>query len=146
MKVYVVTQGEYSDYHIEQIFTDRDKAELFCTTLNVDYYAPPEIEEYETDEVKIEGEFYRYVVGYGTKEIKYDGTWKYRLYNYEIVRYKNPIKEEFEETLIDGRYRYKFTVAVNKYITLNQAKKIAEDRWNKFGATETLANGGEIDD
>ena len=34
MKVYVVTCGEYSDYHIVAVFTDREKAEEFIKVRN----------------------------------------------------------------------------------------------------------------
>ena len=30
MTVYIVTDGEYSNYHIEEIFLDKDKAEYYC--------------------------------------------------------------------------------------------------------------------
>lgn len=39
--IYVVTSGEYSDYRIEGVFTDKDKAEAFADR-NPEY----EIEEY----------------------------------------------------------------------------------------------------
>ena len=34
MKVYVVTAGLYSDYHIAKVFTDKDKAEELCRCVN----------------------------------------------------------------------------------------------------------------
>ena len=51
MKVYVVTDGEYSDFHIEAIFTDEKKAKLYAAT----HYCN-DIEEWETDEPQIEGD------------------------------------------------------------------------------------------
>ena len=39
--LYVVTAGEYSDYHIEAIFKNREKAECYCTC-----HEECEIEEY----------------------------------------------------------------------------------------------------
>lgn len=34
MKVYVITSGEYSDYGIEAVCLDKDKAEQICATIN----------------------------------------------------------------------------------------------------------------
>lgn len=48
MTIYVATSGEYSEYHIVGVFTDKNQAELFCATH--EYY----LEEYEADQVKIE--------------------------------------------------------------------------------------------
>ena len=44
MKVYVVTAGEYSDYHIERVFLDKDKAHRYS---NVRYGM--NVEEHDTD-------------------------------------------------------------------------------------------------
>lgn len=44
MKVYIVTAGIYSDYHIERVFTDYDKAKEF-SKWNEMY-----LEEYDTDD------------------------------------------------------------------------------------------------
>ena len=51
-KVYIVTSGEYSDYHIDAVFTTREKAEQFCAVHNTcerysNFY---NIEEYDVDE------------------------------------------------------------------------------------------------
>jgi hypothetical protein len=54
MKVYVVTEGEYSAYHIEQIFSTRKNAELYVQTRPKDDYDHYYIEEYELDQVKFE--------------------------------------------------------------------------------------------
>jgi len=48
MNVYVVTAGDYSDYHIVQIFTDRTKAHLF-SLLDSDM----RVEEYVTDDKEL---------------------------------------------------------------------------------------------
>lgn len=36
MEIYVVTSGEYSDYHIDAVFTDISKAEMYCAVHNGD--------------------------------------------------------------------------------------------------------------
>lgn len=49
MIVLVVTEGSYSDYHIEAVFTDRDQANLYLKL-----HPGCEIEEWDTEEVKID--------------------------------------------------------------------------------------------
>lgn len=55
MKVYVVTSGEYSDYTIEKIFLDKEKAKEFAKWVP---YAN-DIEEYETADDVCYGKCYR---------------------------------------------------------------------------------------
>ena len=51
MKVYIVTSGCYSDYHIEAVFLSHKKAMLYCAV----HHAPHiDIEEYDTDDENIE--------------------------------------------------------------------------------------------
>lgn len=47
MKVYVVTEGDYSDYHIVGVTTDRETAEAYCKISKGDWYEP-KVEEYDT--------------------------------------------------------------------------------------------------
>jgi hypothetical protein len=51
MKVYVVTAGSYSDYHIERVFLDKEKAERYVE-LSQNSCDEPYIEEFETDDDK----------------------------------------------------------------------------------------------
>ena len=53
MKVYIVTSGSYSDYHIDEVFTDREQAYLYCAARNTAESGYYEVEEYG------EGEFAR---------------------------------------------------------------------------------------
>lgn len=55
MKVYVITSGEYSSYHINGVSLDKHKAEEICATLNDNMFLNnySEIEEYDTDEIKV---------------------------------------------------------------------------------------------
>lgn len=58
MKIYVVTSGIYSSYHIEAIFSTRKEAELYVAaheaTSDDDYYSMDSyIEEYEMDNNKV---------------------------------------------------------------------------------------------
>lgn len=45
-KIYIVTEGEYSDYHICAVFSTREKAEEYVQSHGTDYG----IEEYDLDE------------------------------------------------------------------------------------------------
>ena len=62
MKVYVITSGEYSDYGIEAVCLDKDKAEQICATINDGliraklYGDTASIEEYDTDEYEIDSD------------------------------------------------------------------------------------------
>lgn len=50
-KIYIVTRGTYSDYHIEALFTDYEQAELYCAVHNEDdVYDYCDIEEWALDE------------------------------------------------------------------------------------------------
>lgn len=51
MKIYIVTSGCYSDYHIDAVFLEKEQAEYYCAS-----YASDEanIEEYDTDDHAVE--------------------------------------------------------------------------------------------
>lgn len=53
MKVYIVTSGEYSGYGIRRVFTDKERAELYCA-MHDDGCYPYYAEEWETDDVEID--------------------------------------------------------------------------------------------
>lgn len=53
MKVYVVTAGEYSDYHIVKIFSSYKKAHDYCCVSNNESLNA-NIEEYELDNVSVD--------------------------------------------------------------------------------------------
>lgn len=60
MKIYIVTAGEYSDYRIEKVFTDKDKAEEFAKWC----YDSNGVDEWETEnELDVE-KYYRICVQY----------------------------------------------------------------------------------
>ena len=56
MKVYIVTAGEYSDYRIEGVFLDQEKARIYSITHQFEY---PGVEEYEViDDVPMKDQDY----------------------------------------------------------------------------------------
>lgn len=56
MKVFIITQGEYSDYGIRAVSLDKDDAERKCATLNRNIRCGEycEIEEYDTGDIVVE--------------------------------------------------------------------------------------------
>lgn len=58
MKIYVVTSGCYSDYHIEKVFTDKTKATEYAEWLE----DSNDIEEYETEDELQVNKFYNVVI------------------------------------------------------------------------------------
>lgn len=49
MRVYIVTAGCYSDYHIEAVFTEKENAVLYCAVRGLH---EDDIEEWEANEYK----------------------------------------------------------------------------------------------
>ena len=58
MKIYVVTQGEYSDYHIITATTDKDIAEQVAKKFNGDRWNETYIEEYDNAEIMLKPLFF----------------------------------------------------------------------------------------
>lgn len=57
-KIYIVTEGEYSDYHICAVFSTREKAEEYVQSKGTDY----KIEEHDLDEeIKREVKLWRVI-------------------------------------------------------------------------------------
>lgn len=76
MKVYVVTQGEYSDYHIVGVTLDKAKAERWVELYKADkckYDSDATIEEYEADEFGNDGLYlWEVSAGWGSKDVQID--------------------------------------------------------------------------
>lgn len=107
MKIYVVTEGEYSDYHICAVFDDKKKAELYCAVReekdfldNKCYVFGDEymIEEYDTDDIDIEGTVY-----YGVRAVIYKDV-NYRFNDYTTFISTSPIIDSVIETNRYCRY------------------------------------------
>lgn len=50
MKVYVITSGDYSDYHICAVTLDKEKAEKYAEHIDTGYQ-DVNVEEYDTDHI-----------------------------------------------------------------------------------------------
>lgn len=53
MKVYVVTEGSYSSYHIVFVTLDKARADVFVKRYNKTDYDDYRVEEYDTDVIKL---------------------------------------------------------------------------------------------
>ena len=60
MKIYIVTAGSYSDYHIEKVFTNKTKAEEFAKWC----YDSNGVEEYDTEDGLDVGKYYQIHIQY----------------------------------------------------------------------------------
>lgn len=122
-KIYVVTSGIYSEYHIDSVFLDKHKAEMYCAENNAQYGDECQIEEYESADDEIEGEI--------------DIAWKYeiqegdRIARGTIVHYTHRCLNEVTE----GKYRSELTATV--YLRAEddeKALKIARDMFAQYRA------------
>lgn len=84
MKVYIVTSGEYSDYHIDRVFSTKEKAQEYVDHIGSDWR---DIEEYNLDEETPRGVF-----GYG------------------VIFYKDRTQAELVDDLGDNIYTRKDTL------------------------------------
>ena len=128
MTVYVCTSGTYSDYSIDAIFTDKEQAEIYCA-IHDDGYNYPQVEEWNTDEVKVEpcDSIKRTWIVY----IKFDGT-------VHSCDSKLTIKD-CNKIELYGRNRtikYRVWVTLDKDIPEEKALKIAFDNLAKYKAEQ----------
>lgn len=132
MKVYIVTDGDYSDYTIQKVFSNKEAAEEYKYW----HHIANEIEEYEVADTAMDTEDQRYMFirVYGTSypeavvDIKYEinpqtisdnhikrgaGLWDYRnynktgaftLYNYHYIPAENWDEEKYKEKYTKALY------------------------------------------
>ena len=116
MKIYIVTRGYYSDYYIDKVFTDKDKAESYrkwCADAN-------DLEVYDTEDDFQFKKFYHITVNY---RINDNGRNKEPTIN--IYRY---ISDEICEnyTSVSDMHRYG-----GRYIDICMVRFIPEENWNE---------------
>ena len=141
-KVYIVTQGSYSDYHIVSVFADKEQAYTFCAIHNdkdledTNYWGGYEIEEWDIDTIKIEtNEKPKKKVKVWFKKYRYDEPPKYYEY-YEAIT----LQQDTDNISLwsdDGcriEYEIEFVVDMNK--DKEQCKKIATDKLMQYLAGE----------
>lgn len=132
MKVYIITQGSYSDYRIVGVKLTREEAERVVALANdEDYYEYAEIEEYDTDDIKINT----------NEEIK-DKYWKkYDYYtlearDYKGIRtvYKDENKISQDRAIMGYRGEIQVTATFPHGTPTEKVEKIMRDRAAKFKA------------
>lgn len=128
MIVYIVTSGEYSDYHIAAVFDNKEQAELYCA-VHERKLDRPYIEEWDTDEVKLEScvPVKKLWIAY----IRIDGSVSYISSRLTIENRK--LVEKYVDRL-GYRYRYQVFVTLDKDSTEEQALKVIFDYLAKWKA------------
>lgn len=119
MRIYVITEGDYSDYHICGVATEKEKAEEI-KQLNTDLWHEAIIEVYDTDDYYVEkGRFYNVIM--------YDSNVSVSELTYPVnIGQRNIVLESWHEI---PRYRV-FVKAMDE----EHAKKIGIDLINQFKA------------
>lgn len=130
MKVYIVTYGSYSDYGIDAVFLDREKAAFYCDVHNKGHYDEHRIEEWDTKDDSIDlAKGYRF-------------EWKGTYYCDGVLNMTSdgkPTLADFDVFNVEGGV-IRFTIVTHKDCTYEQAEKIAYDKIAQF-----LAEGMEND-
>ena len=114
MKIYIVTCGEYSDYHIDKVFTDRAKAEEYRKWC----YEANDVEEYDTEDDYHIDKFYNIIVCYRVHD---DG-----INNKPNIGIKCCSNKYVSYTNVDDRHRFG-----HKYFDICICRYIPEVNWNE---------------
>ncbi len=124
-KVYIVTQGEYSDYRIKAVFTDKEQA-IYYAALRNDSFDPSYVEEYAVDEVTIDTP--PALADKWTARISFDGHLEsfYQEEGYHVI---SPSKVLFSPWK-GGRYTV--IIYVPEATPFEKAKKILFDTFAKW--------------
>lgn len=119
MKIYVVTSGEYSDYHIEAVFDSLEQAEIYCAVHDNIYTY---VEEYDTE----------HNILCTDKVIK--KTWYANMRDNEIDNlYFQYAFDEFNIVRYDSFYKcYQVIVTLDKNTPEEKVEKIIYDRYAKW--------------
>jgi len=146
MKVYIVTDGCYSDYHIVAVFLEKEKAELYVKTHDFGqtsiFGSDMNIEEYDTRDDTIEGEVaeMKYVYAFNVDE---EGTLSDNCSVWEFDG------DETGTPVLNGRayyvcftdkeressvflYNHDVFKIVLDYLDVDKATKVAQDMWAEF--------------
>lgn len=152
MKVYIVTAGSYSDYHIEKVFTDKDKAEEFAKWC----YDSNGVDEYDTEDDINVGKYYQIHITYkaydnGKSEtpvvnilnradcdnLNYVRLSDYHKYggNYIVLSISRIVKANNDDKAF---YKQKYTKVA--YDTMAMVKQLAADGYSYRQIDEMLEN------
>ncbi len=124
MRIYIVTSGEYSDYSIDAVFTDKLQAELYAATHNCD-----RIEEYESDQCVFETNkkprmHWR---GIWEKRSKYGLCNKIKFWYLEGTYGLGDVDE-----IVDEEHRITIRISTDTDVDKEKAKKIIFDKFYQW--------------
>ena len=124
---YVVTSGEYSDYHIDGVFSDKEKADFFADKDN-----DRSVEEYDIDDEQMlrQEDWYKVEIYVGQSLESKDVSVRKLSYNSENKPFDAVM---FSKTQEDSRYFSFYLAAINR----GKAKAIALERFHALLAVES---------
>ena len=124
---YVVTSGEYSDYHIDGVFSDKEKAVFFADKDN-----DRSVEEYDIDDEQMlrQEDWYKVEIYVGQSLESKDVSVRKLSYNSENKPFDAVM---FSKTQEDCRYFSFYLAAINR----DKAKAIALERFHALLAVES---------
>lgn len=124
---YVVTSGEYSDYHIDGVFSDKEKAVFFADKDN-----DRSVEEYDIDDEQMlrQEDWYKVEIYVGQSLESKDVSVRKLSYNSENKPFDAVM---FSKTQEDRRYFSFYLAAINR----GKAKAIALERFHALLAVES---------
>lgn len=116
MKIYLVTLGEYSDYHIEAVFLDKQKAEYYAATHNEEEgrYLTYVVEKYDSSDEDVEIS--------GSRPVRY----LYTSEKHGVPVFDEPIVE-YREWKTPWGENSDYRIVSAKPLGRAKVKKIAED-------------------
>lgn len=123
-KIYIITSGDYSEYGIEAVFTDKHEAEKYCAFYNDEVSYEKRIEEYIADKETIETE--RQIV------YQYFGYYDFSTAKMNVlpprIKFLKPGEKQIEDKM-------HFRRIVNLYERNDvKARKILQDMYMKWKA------------
>lgn len=114
MKVYVITAGSYSDYHIERVFLDKEKAERYVELSN-NRYETPYIEEFETDDDEV-------IEPITFISVNYSKGCSYRENNLDVeINITNTLANKEDD--LNRSYFYTYSSLNEKYLSISRVLK-----------------------
>ena len=124
---YVVTSGEYSDYHIDGVFSDKEKADFFADKDN-----DRSVEEYDIDDEQMlrQEDWYKVEIYVGESFESKDVSVRKLSYNSENKPFDAVM---FSKTQEDRRYFSFYLAAISR----GKAKAIALERFHALLAVES---------
>lgn len=122
MKIYIVTKGEYSDYRIRGVFTDREKADKFLDSITTKY-GDNTIEEWDAN-IPDSPKSYKYFFVKMSKS----GDVKYVCTSYYFSS-KEEISFRFSEELMFSYQFAKDEKHAVKIANERRTRLIAENKW-----------------